>query len=153
MLDTQTAKLFWNGSAEGVTVPLVATGDGYVVMAHAPGHATSAKLVVPTATAGPPRRSPRGSSLPGNGVPTADDASAKVLAGADVSLDLPARDPEAESLTYEIVAQPAHGTVSLRAPALDPAAPTSPTTPTSTSARTRSPTASRTARVSRGSRR
>ena len=121
-LDTQTAKVFWNGSADGVTVPLVATGDGYVVMAHAPGHATSAKLVVSDGDGGSAEALASRIVLPVNAAPTADDASAKVLAGADVSLDLPARDPEAEALTYEIVDQPAHGTVSLRAPALDPAA-------------------------------
>jgi hypothetical protein len=59
---------------------------------------------------------------PVNAPATADDATATVMAGESVDLDLPARDPEGEPIAFEIVRRPDHGTVALRAQTGDPLA-------------------------------
>jgi hypothetical protein len=58
--------------------------------------------------------------VPENGLPTAADASATVVAGDGVEIDLPARDPDGDRLEYEIVDRPAHGAVALHSDARVP---------------------------------
>jgi hypothetical protein len=61
---------------------------------------------------------------PVNKAPGADDATATVRQGETVDIDLPAADPEGDRLAYEIVAEPEHGELSMRA--LNPLAPEQP---------------------------
>ena len=120
--DVQTAKVFWSGSETGETVPVIASGDGYVVIASRPG-ATSAKVVVSDGDGGEAEAMATRVAAPPNALPSADNATATVVAGEAVDIDLPARDPEGEPLEYEIVDEPSTGSVQLRDASPAPTAP------------------------------
>ena len=108
--DTLTAKV------NGTEVPVLDEGHGtYTVLANVSG----AHLVVSDGDGGSASADAARVVAPVAPLPTAAGASAKVEAGASVDLDLPAA---GDQLTYEIVDQPAHGTVQLRASSVDPAA-------------------------------
>jgi hypothetical protein len=120
--DVQTATVFWNGSETGETVPVIASGDGYVVIASRPG-ATSAKVVVTDGDGGEAEAAATRVVAPVNVAPSAENASATVVAGEAVDIDLPARDPEGQPLEYEIVDQPASGSVQMREQSPAPTSP------------------------------
>ena len=120
--DAQTAKVFWNDSATGETVPVIASGSGYVVIASRPG-ATSAKLVVTDGDGGEAEATAARVVAPPNALPSAGNATATVVAGEAVDIDLPARDPEGAPLEYEIVDEPATGSVQIRDAVPAPTAP------------------------------
>lgn len=121
--DELTATVYWNGSAAGETVPLISTADGFRVSASRDGGATSARVVVTDGDGGSDAAEATRVIAPVDAAPTVADATAEVVAGESVDLPLPARDPEDGQLTYEVVDQPAHGTVQLRASSPDPSAP------------------------------
>ena len=121
--DELTARVFWNGAATGETVPLIASGDGYVVLASRPGAVSGVRIVVEDGDGGRAEATAARVAAPVNALPSADDASAAVVAGDAVDIDLPVRDPDGDRLQYEVVAAPEHGTVTLREPGMDPAAP------------------------------
>jgi PKD repeat protein len=120
--DVLTATVFWNGAGTGETVPVIASGDGFVVLASRPG-ATSAKVVVSDGDGGEAEAAATRVRAPANGAPSAENAGAAVVAGEAVDIDLPARDPEGELLEFEIVDQPSSGSVQMREPSPDPTAP------------------------------
>jgi hypothetical protein len=120
--DALTAKVFWNGSESGETVPVIASGGKSVVIASRPG-ATSARVVVTDGDGGDAEATATRVVAPVDAPPTADNASATVVAGEAVDLDLPARDPEGQPQEYEIVDEPSTGTVQMRDPSPAPTAP------------------------------
>ena len=120
--DVLTAKVFWNGSDSGETVPVIASGGESVVLASRPG-ATSARVVVTDGDGGEAEATATRVVAPVDAPPTAGNASATVVAGEAVDLDLPARDPEGQPLEYEIVDEPSTGSVQMRDPSPVPTAP------------------------------
>lgn len=122
-VDELEAKVFWNGSATGETVPLIATGDGYTLAASRTGGAATARVEVVDGDGGSDAAEARRVVAPANGAPAAADATATVVAGESVDIPLPATDPEEERLAYEIVDQPARGSLQLREPSVEPSAP------------------------------
>ncbi len=76
----------------------------------------------PTATAAKPRPRRPACSPRSTRRRRADNASATVVAGEAVDLDLPARDPEGQPLEYEIVDEPSTGSVQMRDPSPVPTA-------------------------------
>ena len=84
---------------------MIASGGDYVVLASRPG-ATSARVMVTDGDGGEAEATATRVAAPVNAPPTAGNASATVVAGETVDIDLPARDPEGEPLEYEIVDEP-----------------------------------------------
>ena len=126
MQDVQTAKVDWGDGSPAETVPVIAGDAGTVlVSATHPVPGVTVKLTVGR------RRRRRGdrhrdararAGQRGAGRRRRDGERA--AAGETVDVDLPATDPEGDRLSYEIVDEPAHGRVSMRA--LDPLAPEQP---------------------------
>ena len=106
--DIQTAKVFWNGSATGETVPVMASGERLRRDREPPGRdEREARRHRRRRRRGRGRGDARRGSA--DALPSAGNATATVVAGEAVDLDLPARDPEGAPLEYEIVDEPAHG--------------------------------------------
>jgi len=122
--DVITATLDWGDGSPAETVPVVATSDGYLVSAARKLPGATVKLTVSDGDGGTASATATRVLAPANGAPTAADAAAGVRQGETVDVDLPATDPEGDRLQYEIVDQPEHGTVSMRA--IDPVQPQQP---------------------------
>ena len=123
--DVQTAKVDWGDGSPLETVPVIAGDAGTVlVSASHPVPGTTVKLTVSDGDGGEASATATRVLAPVNEAPDAADATAQVRQGETVDVDLPATDPEGDRLAYEIVDEPAHGRVSMRA--LDPLAPEQP---------------------------
>ncbi|HEU4842075.1 MAG TPA: PKD domain-containing protein, partial [Ilumatobacteraceae bacterium] len=122
--DVQEASVDWGDGSPAETVPVVATDDGYLVTASRTLPGATVKLTVSDGDGGSPTAAATRILLPANAAPSAGAAKADVRQGETVDVDLPATDPEGDRLAYEIVDQPEHGRISLRA--LDPLAPEQP---------------------------
>ncbi|MDA0167841.1 PKD domain-containing protein [Solirubrobacter taibaiensis] len=121
--DTLTAELYWDREP-GERARLIASGDGrYRIAAQHPGGATIVSLVVTDSGGASAEALATRVVVPANGAPTAADATAQTRVGESVDIALPAADPEGERLHYEVVDQPAKGSLQLRAESLDAGAP------------------------------
>jgi len=123
--DVQTATIDWGDGTAAETVPVVAgdAGSALVTGSHtAPG--ATVKLTVRDGDGGEATATATRVLAPVNRAPGADDTAATVRQSESVDVDLPASDPEGDRLAYEIVDQPAHGELRMRA--LNPLAPEQP---------------------------
>ncbi len=122
--DVQTATIRWGDGSPAETVPVIAGDEGYLVSASHAAPGATVRLTVSDGDGGEATATAARVLRPVNGRPSASDATASVRQGETVDVDLPASDPEGDRLSYEIVDEPEHGRVSMRA--LDPLAPEQP---------------------------
>jgi VCBS repeat-containing protein len=117
-------------SPSGIQVHFAVTGANPqtgVATADSSGHATFSYIgastgddsIVATASAGSVALTSNPATVTwGNRAPVADDQSLGANSGSPTPVTLSAADPDGDALTYSIVAQPAHGTLSGTAPGL-----------------------------------